>query len=164
MQIAVTSYVVIKAVHVMAVVLAYGLPGAYPLLIPYVRRNHPRAMPGLHDVQHHLNRTLTAAGTVLILVLGVYMATKNHLWDEAWVDVPVAMIVAIGAIGGAVVVPATRRMSELARVDVEAAPAAGTVAWSAAYEREYRRYMAAEMLLGVLVLVAVFFMVAKPFA
>jgi hypothetical protein len=163
MQIAVTSYLVVKAVHVMAVVLAYGLPGAYPLLIPYVRRNHPRAMPGLHDVQHLLNRTLTAAGTVIVLAAGVYMASEHDLWGEAWVDVPIAIMAVIVLLGGGLVVPASGRMATLAHADVEAAGAGGTVSWSDEYERTYRRYLAAEILLGVLVLVAVFFMVAKPF-
>jgi hypothetical protein len=53
-----------------------------------------------------------------------------------------------------VVVPSTARLSELARTDLDGAE----------YARVYRRYMAAEVLLGVLVLVAVFFMAAKPFA
>ena len=62
------------------------------------------------------------------------------------------------------IVPSTKRLAELARVDVDAAGPGGAVAWSADYTRVYARYMAAEVLLGVLVLVAVFFMVAKPFA
>jgi hypothetical protein len=63
-------------------------------------------------------------------------------------------------------------MAELSRADVEAAgnsggggdDGGGAVSWSAAYDRVWARYLAAEILLGVLVLVAVFFMVAKPFA
>jgi uncharacterized membrane protein len=165
MQLAVTSYLVVQALHVMAVVAAYGLPMAYPMLLPYVRRNHPRAMPGVHDVQHRLNIRLTGPGTVLILVFGVYMASKHHLWGETWVAVPVAIIAVIAAVGGAVIVPASRRMAQLARADVDAASAGGaTVLWSAEYDRVYGRYMVAEVFLGVLVLVAIFFMAAKPFA
>lgn len=163
MPIAISSYLVVEALHVMAVLAAYGLPLAYPLLMPYVRRNHPRAMPGLHDVQLRLNRRLTGPGTVLILVFGAYMASRNDLWGEPWVDVPIAILVVIGAVGGGVIVPASRRMAELSRADVEAAGAAGAVTWSGEYERVYARYMAAEILLGVLVLVAVFFMAARPF-
>jgi hypothetical protein len=65
----------------------------------------------------------------------------------------------IVVVGGGVIVPASRRMAELSRADVEAG-----VTWSAEYDRVWSRYLAAEILLGVLVLVAVFFMVAKPFA
>src|SRR3954467_5342774 len=114
MTIAVSSYLVVQAFHVMAVVAAYGLPMAYPLLLPYVRRRYPQAMPGLHDVQHWLNVRLTGPGTVLILVFGAYMATNHHLRGEPWVIVPIAILVIIGALGGAVVVPSTARLSELA--------------------------------------------------
>ena len=62
MPLALESYSVVMAFHIMAVFLAYGLPAAYPLLIPYVRRRHPEAMPGVHDVQHRLNRVLTGPG------------------------------------------------------------------------------------------------------
>jgi uncharacterized membrane protein len=154
MPTALIAYDAVKAFHIMAVVAGYGLPLSYPLLLPYVRRRHPEAMAGLHDVQHRLNQRLTGPMTVAILVFGAYMASRHHLWGEAWVVVPLAILVVIGALGGAVVVPATARMSELARADLGGAE----------YARVYRRYMAAEVLLGVLVLVAVFFMAAKPFA
>src|SRR3954471_24449291 len=155
MPLAVSSYLVVQALHIMAVVAAYGLPLSYPLLMPYVRRNHPRAMPGLHDVQHRLNQRLTGPGTVLILLFGVYMATKNHYWDELWVQVGLGILLVIAALGGAVVVPASQRMADLARADVDASPAGGAVAWSADYDRVYSRYMTAEITLGALVLVAI---------
>src|SRR3954447_6722736 len=165
MQLAVTSYLVVQSVHIMAVVAAYGLPMAYPMLLPYLRRRHPRSMPGVHDVQHRLNIRLTGPGTVLILAFGIYMASKHHLWGETWVTVPVAIIAVIAVVGGAVIVPASRRMAELSRTDVEAAsPGGQAVSWSAEYDRVYGRYMVAEVFLGVLVLVAIFFMAAKPFA
>jgi uncharacterized membrane protein len=148
---ALAAYDVVKSLHIMAALAAYGLPLAYPLLVPYVRRNHPEALPGVHAVQYRLNNYLTGPGTVLILLLGAYLASEHDLWGEPWVIVPLAILVVIGAVGGGVIVPATRRLSEL---DVA----------SPEYARLYSRYMRAELLLGVLVLVAVFFMTAKPFA
>jgi hypothetical protein len=162
MQLAVTGYSVVQAVHVMAVVAAYGLPLAYPLLLPYLRRRHPASMPGVHDVQYRLNVWLTGPGTAIILGAGIYMASKHHLWDQTWVSVPVAIIAVIVLVGGGVIVPSSRQMATLARADVDAAGTAGAIAWSNEYNRVWARYMAAEVLLGVLVLVAVFFMVAKP--
>ena len=163
MQLAVTGYLVVQSVHIMAVVAAYGLPMAYPMLLPYLRRKHPRSMPGVHDVQYRLNIRLTGPGTVLILAAGIYMASKHHLWDETWVAVPVAIIAVIAVVGGAVIVPSTRRMATLARTDVDAAAGGSTaISWSSEYNRVYGRYMAAEVFLGVLVLVAIFFMAAKP--
>ena len=162
MQLAVTGYLVVQSVHIMAVVAAYGLPMAYPLLLPYLRRRHPYSMPGVHDVQYRLNVWLTGPGTAIILAAGVYMASKHDLWGETWVTVPVIIIAIIAVVGGGVIGPATRRMAALARTDVEAAGGAGAIAWSSEYKRVYARYMAAEVLLGVLVLTAIFFMAAKP--
>jgi hypothetical protein len=68
-----------------------------------------------------------------------------------------AVIVAYG-------LPASRRMAELSRADVEATTGGSGITWGAEYERLYRRYMTAEITLGLSVLVAIFFMAAKPFA
>src|SRR3954454_11018000 len=117
MQLGVTGYLVVQSLHIMAVVAAYGLPMAYPLLLPYVRRNHPRSMPGVHDVQYRLNLWLTGPGTALILAAGIYMASKHHVWGQTWVTAPVAIIAVIIVVGGGVIVPATRRLATLARAD-----------------------------------------------
>ena len=160
---AVTTFLFAKALHVMAAFCAYGLPLAYPMLLPYVRRRHPRAMPGVHDVQHRLNVRLTGPGTVLLLAFGVYLATDQHLWDQTYVVVGV-VILGIIVVAGGLIVQMTARMAELATAAVAATPAGGAIAFGAEYDRVYRRYMVIEIGLGVLVLVAIFFMVAKPFS
>ncbi len=163
-MLAVALYDVVEALHIMVVVAAFGLPLAYPLLVPYARSAHPRAMPAVHDFQHRLNQRLTAPGTVLILLFGAYLATKRDLWGETWVTVPLVLLLVIGGIGGAIVIPATRRLSELASRDITRSDAPGAVAFSAEYEAQYQRYMRFEILLAVLVLVAIFFMAARPFS
>ena len=160
---AVALYDVVKALHIIAVVGAFGLPLAYPLLVPYARRVHPTAMPAVHDIQHRLNNYITAPGTVLILLFGAYMASDRDLWGETWVTIPLVILVAIGGIGGALVVPATKRLAELARRDLTRAEAPGdTVTFSPEYDREFRRYLQFETLLGALVIVAVVLMTTKP--
>jgi hypothetical protein len=160
-MLALSTYSVVLALHIMAVLAAYGLPLAYPLMLPYLRRRHPRAMPGVHDVQHRLNLVLTGPGTGLILLFGLYMASKHHVFDEIWVQVPLAIIVLIGIVGGWVV-RASERMAALAGADVAAAGPDGDVRWSDAYQSLYRRYVRVELFLGAIVLTAVFFMAAKP--
>lgn len=158
---AISGYDVAKAFHVIAAFAAYGLPLAYPMLIPYLRRRHPRALPGLHDVQHRLNIVLTGPGTVAVLALGLYMAADRHLFGRAWVDAGIA-IVAVIAVAGGDIVRTTARLAEVSRADVAATPAGEPVRFSEAYQRLYRRYMAIEHTLGLLVLVAIFLMVTKP--
>src|SRR3954470_24723799 len=160
-MLALTSYSVVLALHIMALLAAYGLPLAYPLLLPYVRRRNPRAMPGVHDVQHRLNLILTGPGTVLVLGFGLYMAGKHHLFDEVWVQVGITAIVLIAVIG-AWVVGTSKRMAELSEADVARAGVDGDVVWSPGHEALYRVYLLVEELLGIIVLVAFFFMAAKP--
>jgi hypothetical protein len=160
--VAVTGYSVVKALHVMAAFAAYGLPFAYPFLLPYLHRHHPRALPGVHDVQHRLNIMLTGPGTALLFVFGVYMASKDDLWGETWVAVPVAILAVIVIAGGAIV-RWTGQLASLATESVSTSTSAD-LTFSPEYHRVYRQYMATEIFLGILVLIAIFFMVAKPFA
>jgi hypothetical protein len=162
MTAAVTFTLVVKALHVMAAFAAYGLPFAYPVLIPYLRRNHPRALPGVHDVQHKLSVGLTGPGTAALLAFGIYLATKEHQWDQPYVGVGIAVLAVIIVAGG-MIVRWTAELSTLATADVGAAgQAPAPVAFGPAYEAVYRRYLLTETGLGLLVLVAIFFMVVKP--
>lgn len=159
MTAAIELYLVIKALHVMAAVAAFGLPFAYPFLIPYLRRNHPRTLAGVHDVQHRLETFLTGPGILALLGFGIYMATKEDLWGESWVMVGVAIMAVIVIVGGRIV-QWTKEMAALARADIDAG--GDTVVFSAEYDRVYQRYLIAEAALGALVMVAIFFMVVKP--
>jgi uncharacterized membrane protein len=156
-----TFYSAIKAFHIMAAFAAYGLPFAYPFVLPYLHRHHPEALPGVHTIQHRLNKVLTGPGTVLLFIFGAYMATKNHLWDEPWVDIPIA-ILAVIVVAGGLIVRWTGELAQLATTDVSSAT--NTITFSSTYSTTYRRYMLTEATLGLLVLIAIFFMTAKPFS
>ena len=147
----VSTYSVVVALHIIAVVAAYGLPLTAPLLVPYVRRHHPAALPGLHAAQYRLNNVVTGPGTVLALGLGIYLASKGDHWDEPFVGMGLGAIAIIAVVGGGVIVPALKRLAILD-------PA------SSDYAAVYRRYMTAESLLGAVVLLTIFVMAAKPFS
>ncbi len=140
----------VKAVHVIAAFAAYGLPFAYPAFIPYLRRRHPETLPGVHDAQHRFSVWLTGPFTGLLLVAGIYMASKEHQWDQAYVQFGLTAVAIIGVAGG-LIVRDTARLAELA-----------TAGFGAEYDRVYRRYLVTESALGALVLVAIVLMVVKP--
>ncbi|HEY6890244.1 MAG TPA: hypothetical protein VI300_20745 [Solirubrobacter sp.] len=146
-----STYTVVVAAHIIAVVAAYGLPLSAPLLVPYVRRHHPEALNGLHAAQYRLNNAVTGPFTVLVLAFGIYLASDGDRWGDPFVSIGVGAIAIIAVVGGAVVVPAVKR---LAALDPS----------SAEYAAVYRRYMASESFLGVVVLVTIFAMAAKPFS
>jgi hypothetical protein len=146
----VTLPLAIKAIHIMAAFAAFGLPFAYPALIPYVRRRHPQALAAVHDTQHRFSVWLTGPGTVTLLAAGVYLATKEHQWDQAYVQAGLTAIVVI-ALAGGLITRDTARLSALA-----------TDGFGAEYDRVYRRYLLTESALGALVLVVIFLMAVKP--
>ncbi|HET6509454.1 MAG TPA: hypothetical protein VFG42_21835 [Baekduia sp.] len=141
---------VVKAAHIASAFAAYGLPLAYPLLIPYLRRHHPGTLPGVHDAQHRFSVWLTGPFTGLLLVFGVYLATKEHQWDRAYVQAGLTAIAIIGAAGG-LIVRDTAKLATLA--------AAG---FGAEYDRVYRRYLVTETALGALVILMIFLMTVRP--
>jgi len=145
----VSTYSVVVALHIIAAFAAYGLPAAYPLVLPYLRRRHPEALPGVHAIQYRLNVVLTGPFTVVLLGAGVYLASERDLWDEPFVRGGLVAIALIAVVGGVVIVPATKAL-------------AGLAPDSAEYAAVYRRYLTAEVFLAAVVALAIFAMAAKP--
>jgi uncharacterized membrane protein len=130
---AVSFYSVVLAFHIMAVVVTFGLPLTYPILLPYVRRAHPDSLATVHDVQLRLNQRIVGPGLGVVLVLGAILASKEDLWSEVWVTVPLVILFAIGGIGGAIITPSLRRLTGLAKSG-----------GGPDYEAVYQRYIKAE--------------------
>jgi uncharacterized membrane protein len=156
-MLAIAFYDVVVAVHVMAVVVAFGVSFAYPLFVPWLRRTHPEAMPAIHDSRDRLGRLLMSPGMAVVLLAGIYLATDADVWSETWVTVPLVILVIIGAMGGMFFAPNERKLAELARRDLGAGGS-----FSAEYDALFARVASAGLVTIALVLVAIFFMVAKP--
>jgi hypothetical protein len=146
----ITFALVVKAIHIMAAFAAFGLPFAYPALVPYVRRRHPQALAALHDTQHRFSNWLTGPGIGILLAAGIYLATKEHQWGELYVQAGLTAIVIIAIVGGSITRD-TARLAVLARDEI-----------GPEYERVYRRYLISESALGALVLVVIFLMTVRP--
>lgn len=145
-----TTYTAVLSLHIMAALVAYGLPLTAPVLLPWLRKHHPETLPGVHAAQHRLNVVVTGPFTVLLLLFGTYLAADRDLWGEPFVHFGIAAVLII-AVAGGWIVKATKRLSELAAAGGEE------------YEALFRRYLAVETGLGLVVLLAVYFMAAKPF-
>lgn len=141
-----TAYEVALFLHIAAVLAVYGPPLAYPVVVPYLRRRHPEALPGLHAVQYRLNLMVGVPASTLLFLAGAYMAQDRGLWSQRWVQVGVTNFALISVLGAAVIVPATRRLAQ----------------GGDDYDRVYRRYLAVERLLGLLVMANIFLMATKP--
>jgi hypothetical protein len=104
---------------------------------------------------------MTPAAAVA-LIAGFYLASDRNYMGKVWVIVPLIILIAILGLGGAFFSPNERRAGELAARDVAAAGQDGPVVLSPEYHAVATRIARVGALTGVLVLVAIFFMAAKP--
>lgn len=159
MPLAIYFYDLVKAVHVAAIVLAFGVTFSYPVLLPWFKANRPEFMPAVHAGQGRVGTYLIIPGAVIALISGAYMANDRDLFGETWVVVPLLILLTLIGLGIVFFTPAERRLGELSERDLAAG---GTL--SAEYDALFARASAVGALSGALILVAIFFMAAKPFA
>ncbi len=154
---AITFYDVVLTVHITAVVAAFGVIFTFPVIDAQLRRASPGDLAALHRMHAvHGQRVITPAMTV-VLVAGLYLAIDRWSLGDAWISAMLAILVVLFALGGAVLAPLDLRLAELAERD----RAAGGRP-SANYDRAARQAALFGGLALALVLVAIFFMVAKP--
>lgn len=156
---AVLFFDVVLAFHVLAVVVAFGVTIVAPIAVPFIRRTNPVALPTWHGIQLRLDRFVTTPGMVVILITGIYMASDRSLWDQTWVTVPLVIVLALFGLTGAFFAPADRKLAALSERDLTAGDEL-----SEEYERKAAQLNNLGGLAWLLIAVAIFFMVAKPFA
>jgi uncharacterized membrane protein len=159
---AASAYEFVLALHVIAVVVAFGVTFAYPIMFAVGARADPRSLPVLHRIEYSTERFLINPGLLVVLIAGIFLASDGHHWSEFFVQWGLAAAIVTGAVVGAVMMPAAKRAEEVARSAVEAAGPGGTPVLGPEYERLVRRMNIVGTLLSVLVLVTIVFMVVKP--
>jgi hypothetical protein len=164
MPLAITFYDVVLTVHIAAVVVAFGVTFTYPLLFSLARR-HPRHLPFAYRFEHAVTQRVLNPGLLVVLLAGVYLASKGHDWSEFWVQWAFGAVIVIGAIAGSVLAPAERKLIEIADRAVAAAPPGdGEITFGAEHDALVTRLQVAGTAASLLVLVTIFVMTAKPFA
>jgi uncharacterized membrane protein len=151
-MLAVRLYDAIVSLHVIAIVLAFGVTFAYSIIVPHFARNNPGGLATLHEAQHVVGSRLIMPSMVVALITGLYLAADADVFGEVWVQVPMTILLILFALGGAFFTPTEKRMAAAARTD----PA------GAEYQALTARMIKVAVAADVLILVAIFFMVAKP--
>ena len=153
-MLAITGYSVVLSVHVMAIVLAFGVTFAYPIIGPFIGKNHPGSLRAIHEMQERIGKFLITPAATLALATGIYMASDHDLFDRVWVQIPMGILIVLLGLGGAFFSPQERKAAELA-------PGEGQPP-SAEYMAVIGRVSKVGMLASLLVLVAIFLMITKP--
>ena len=155
---AVMFWQVILAVHILAVVISFGLVFAWPLLALLQKRVDPRAVPALHRVQWTLHTRVSAPGLVVVVAAGIYLASYLHVWSQFFVGWGLAAAIAIGAIGGAYLTPREKKLAELADAELAASAGSPDVAWSPAYLAVRRQAEFARIAQAAITVLTILFM------
>jgi hypothetical protein len=161
---AVTFYTFVLAVHIAAIVIAFGVTFAYPVMYAVGIRAEPRSMPGLHRIQDSVGKLVISPFLGLALLAGIYLASKLHVWSDFYVQWGLGVIIVLGALGGAFFAPRERRLAELAQRDIAAidqTSPGGDVVFGAEYKALRQQLFLVNVGANVLVLLSIYFMTAQ---
>ena len=159
---AVTGYDVVMAVHIMAVVIAFGWTFALPLVFAVASKGDPRTLPVLHRVELQVSRWMLNPALVVVLGAGIYLASDGHHWSEFFVQWGLSAIIVIGGLVGSVLMPASRRAEAAVTADLDAWDGRGEFTPGPDYLAATRRLSVVGSIAGVLVLLTILFMTIKP--
>lgn len=160
MVIAVTFYTFVLALHIAAIVIAFGVTFAYPVMYAVGLKREPHAMPGFHRIQDSVGKFVISPFLALALLCGIYLASKLKVWSDFYVQWGFAMIIILGGLGGAFFAPRERKLAELADRDVAAA-GDGEVTWSPDYLALRRQVEIVGYVSSGLILLTIYFMTAQ---
>jgi hypothetical protein len=151
---------VVLAVHIIAVVFAFGATFAYPVLLGAVSKADSRALPALYKAIHGISVKVIMPGLALVVICGIYLASKLDVWSEFYVQWGIAVALVIGAVEGMFLSPNEKRLMEVADRDLAAA-GEGAVSFSAEHDTLVRRIGAVGAAMDLLVILTILFMVLK---
>jgi hypothetical protein len=151
MPAAVALYDIVLWLHITAVVTAFGALFAYPVFLAVNARAPIARRAPFHHAQIAFSKRVTGPAIGVVLLAGIYLASDRHLWSEVWVTVPLVLLFVIAGLGISVLRRGEERLVATAEAGDEPgyASALGTLqAWT--------------YLTLALIVVAIFFMAAKP--
>ncbi len=160
---AVTFYDVVVWLHISGVVLAFGPTFAFGLYMALAQRKHPRALPAFLEGSLLVQRTLVTGGGVLILLSGLYLAADR--WDLGYFFITWGLVAIVALLGlvHAFFIPNDTRTLESAEQDIQAAGPTGEVKFSEKTIALGMRSARVGPLAGLIVILTIYVMAAKPF-
>jgi uncharacterized membrane protein len=153
----------VLAIHILAVVIGFGSVFAYPVLFAAAARHEPSVVPWLLRTRQRLGRYLVNPGLLVVVIAGIYLASKLDQWSKFYVGWGIIAAVVLGALEGSYIVRPAGRLATLAERDLAATavPAGGrrtSATWSPEYAAGIRRFTLIGNAMALIVVLTVFFM------
>jgi hypothetical protein len=156
---AVAFYDVVTWLHILAVVLAFGPTFAYGVFIAVAQREGGVAVPAVARGILTWDRTAGTIGMVVILLTGIYLASDRWDLSEFFISWGfVAILVLFGLVHG-YLLPKTRKAAEVAERDM----GGGERKLSSEFDGISAGLSKVGGLAGLIVVVTIYVMTAKPF-
>jgi hypothetical protein len=99
-------------------------------------------------------------GLAIVVICGIYLASKLHVWSDFFVQWGIVVALVIGAVEGMFLSPNEKRLCEVADNDLAAA-GQGPVAFSAEHDTLVKRIGAVGATMDLLIVLTILFMVLK---
>lgn len=160
---AVSFYDIVLWLHVSAVVVGLGSTFVYGVLLAVAGRSAPRSLPGVLAGLQANDRSLVTIGSVVILATGIYLAADSWNFSAFFISWGFVAIIVLLGLTHAFFLPNERRAQEAAERDIRAAGAGESVEFGDEFNRANRRMAIMGPVAGLIILLTVYVMVAKPF-
>ena len=159
---AVTFYDVVTWLHISAVVVGFGPTFAYGAFQAFAAPDGARASLGVSRAIVRWNQTGTTWGMVLVLITGLYLAGDRWDFGDFFVSWGFVAIIALFGIAHGYMLPRERRVVEMLERESDER---GDRSTERSDEFNVTTGAIAKMggALGLLVLVTIYVMTAKPF-
>jgi uncharacterized membrane protein len=157
MPLAATFYDFVLAVHILGVVVAFGVVFAYPVIDAHLKKAHRDDLASLHRLHLAIARGVVTPAMVVVLLAGMYLALDRWSLGDPWISATFAILFVLFGLVGAVLIPADKKLVELAERDGRSGGGP-----SEEYLAESRKADAFGSLALLLVLVAIVLMTVKP--
>ncbi len=165
LSLAVTGYNLSLFLHITAVMVGFGATFAEAIMFPVATKVGVRHLPYVHRLQLAINQYMAGPAMLVILATGFYQVSEGD-WElgKLWLSGTIVIVVIVGALLGAYFIPADRKLGPMVEREIEAAGDRElTLAdLSDEYQRAARREGMVGTVTGILLVVAVYFMVTKP--
>jgi uncharacterized membrane protein len=162
--IAVTFYNVVVWLHVSAVVLAFGPTFAFGIYVALAQRKYPRAIPAVLEAQTMITRSFVTIGGILILITGIYLASQlGWEFSDFFVIWGLLAIFALLGLAHGFFLPNDTRALRAAKRDIEAAGPTEDVELGREFNDFSGRSARMGPIAGLIVILTIYVMAAKPF-
>ena len=115
---AASAYEYVLALHIIAVVLAFGWTFTLPIVYAVAVKADPRSLPVLHRIEYMISKLMLNPALVVILGAGIFLASDGHHWSEFFVQWGLGVVIVIGALVGAILMPTAKRAEEAVSRDL----------------------------------------------